>query len=153
MILVDASLLIYATTTSMRQHQAAKTWLDGRLSGTAQVALPWPSLLAYLRIVSNPRLFEHARPVMDAWKQVTDWLAAERVWIPHPTAEHAQVFEHLLPFTTTPNLVTDAHVAALAIEHGLTLCSTDGDFARFPGLRWENPLVLSAESPAIPQVD
>jgi toxin-antitoxin system PIN domain toxin len=140
-ILVDANLLIYAATTSLPQHRAAKAWLDDRLSGTAPVALPWPSILAFLRIVSNPRVFEHARPVVDAWTQVSDWLAAECVWIPHPTDDHRRVFEGLLPFTTSPDLVSDAHLAALSIEHGLTLCSTDGDFARFAGLRWENPLV------------
>jgi uncharacterized protein len=143
-ILVDANLLIYAATSSLPQHGAAKAWLDDRLSGTARVALPWPSLLAFLRIVSNPRLFEHARPVADAWRQVNDWLTAECVWIPHPTDGHHRVLEHLLRFATTSDLVTDAHLAALAIEHGLTLCSTDGDFARFAGLRWENPLALPA---------
>ncbi len=146
MILVDANLLIYAATSSIAQHRAAKAWLDDRLSGTTPVALPWPSLLAFMRIVSNPRLFERARPVIDAWKQITEWLEVKCVWIPHPTDEHRHVLERCLGFVTTPDLVSDAHLAALAMEHGLTLYSTDGDFARFPGLRWENP--LASESPA-----
>jgi toxin-antitoxin system PIN domain toxin len=149
-ILVDANLLIYAATSSMSQHEPAKAWLDARLSGAAPVALPWPSLLAFLRIVSNPRLFERASSVADGWTLVRKWLAAECAWIPDPTAEHSDVLERLLRLATTPDLVSDAHLAALAIEHGLTLCSTDGDFARFPGLRWENPLAKSA---AIPEVD
>lgn len=140
MILVDANLLVYAATRSMPQHEPAKTWLDDRLSATARVGLPWPSLLAFVRIVSNPRLFERARPVADAWTQVRAWLDADCVWIPLPTGEHPRVFEGLLPAVSTAELVSDAHLAALAIEHGLTLCSSDGDFARFPGLRWENPL-------------
>lgn len=76
-----------------------------------------------------------------AWAQVSDWLSAEPVWIPQPTERHAHVFGELLALPGIQgNLVPDAHLAALAIEHGLTLCSTDGDFARFPGLRFQNPL-------------
>ena len=141
MILVDTNILIYAHVRAYTQHQFAKTWLDQQFNGTAQVGLPWASLLGFLRIVTNPRVFERPAPIAEAWRQVRAWLACETAWIPHPTVRHADL---LGDFLAQPgmqgNLVPDAHLAVLAIEHGLTLCSTDGDFARFPGLRWLNPL-------------
>jgi uncharacterized protein len=141
MILLDANLLIYARVKSFSQHPQARGWLDGRLSGSAPVGLPWPSLLSFLRIVTNPRVFERPEPLVDAWRQVQAWLDCEVAWIPQPTERHRDVLASLL---MTPgvqaNLIPDAHLAALAIEHGLVLCSTDGDFARFPDLRWQNPL-------------
>ena len=146
MILVDANLLIYAFTPSYAQHPVAKTWLDTQLNGTARVGLPWPSLLAFLRMVSNPRLFEHPASLDVAWRQVSDWLACETAWVPTPGHGHADVRGTLLASSrVAANLVHDAHLAALAIEHGLTLCSADGDFARFTGLRWQNPLTASTE--------
>ncbi|HEV8637478.1 MAG TPA: type II toxin-antitoxin system VapC family toxin [Chloroflexota bacterium] len=144
MILVDANLLLYAHVASLPRHVAARAWLDGRLNGTASVGLPWPSLLAFVRLVSNPRVFERPEPVADAWRQVESWLDCPPVWIPQPTDRHREVLGQLLRRPgARANLVPDAHLAALAIEHGLLLCSTDGDFARFPGLRWEDPLAAS----------
>lgn len=125
----------------MPQHEAAREWLDGRLNGTAQVGLPWPSLLGFVRITTNPRVFERPLPLADAWQQVVEWLGCPPAWVPVPTDRHAGLLGSLLRETGgAASLVPDAHLAALAIEHGLTLCSTDGDFARFSGLRWENPL-------------
>lgn len=141
MILLDANLLVYARVEDLTQHGAARDWLDAQLSGTARVGLPWPTLLAFIRLVSNPRVFERPETVASAWAQVESWLECEPAWIPQPTDHHRAVLAPLLQRATDrPKLVPDAHLAALAIEHGLTLCSTDGDFARFPGLRWENPL-------------
>lgn len=141
MILLDANLLVYAHVSSLAQHQAARTWLDARLNATTAVGLPWPTLLGFVRLVSNPRIFEHPHSVGAAWAQAAQWLACPPVWIPHPTDRHAEILGPLLiDVTSRANLVPDAHLAALAIEHGLTLCSTDEDFARFPGLQWENPL-------------
>jgi uncharacterized protein len=141
MILVDANLLVYAHVSSAAQHRAAHRWLDGKLNGRSQVALPWPSLLAFVRLVSNPRVFASPLSVGAAWKQVDSWLDVAVVWVPGPTERHREILRSLLASADfRSNLVPDAHLAALAIEHGLTLCSTDGDFARFPGLRWENPL-------------
>lgn len=141
MILVDINLLLYSTYTSTNEHEAARSWFDTQLNGTTRVGLPWASLLGYLRIATNRRVFPRAMSMSDAWGQIEDWLACEPVWIPQPTERHAEVLASLL---TQPgvhgNLVSDAHLAALAIEHGLTLCSTDGDFARFRALRWQNPL-------------
>lgn len=141
MILVDANLLVYAHVRTFPDHVSAKAWLDAKLTGPGRVGLPWPSLLAFVRLVTNPRVFEHAESIADAWRQVTDWLAAPPAWIPHPTEGHAATLTNLIPHCSRSSLVHDAHLAALALEHGLTLCTTDGDFARFPGLAWQNPLV------------
>lgn len=141
MILVDADLLIYAHVASLPQHERAREWLDSQLSGHAPVGLPWPSLLAFLRLVTNPRVFEQPEPVARAWEQVRAWLACDVVWIPRPGERHAELLGELLALPgMQANLVPDADLAALALEHGLTLYSTDGDFARFPRLRWVNPL-------------
>jgi toxin-antitoxin system PIN domain toxin len=141
MILVDANLLVYAHVASLTQHQASRAWLDSRLNGSSKIGLPWPSLLSFIRLVSNPRIFERPQSVQKAWEQVEAWLACPQVWIPSPTEHHQEVIAPLMKESVSrSNLVPDAHLAALAIEHGLTLCSTDDDFSRFPGLRWENPL-------------
>ena len=145
MILVDANLLIYAHVQSFPQHARAREWLDARLSGSAQVGLPWPSLLGFLRLVTNRRVFERPESTDDAWRQVTSWLGCDAAWIPQPTDRHREVLGRLLgKVNVAANLIPDAHLAALAIEHGLTLCSTDGDFARFPDLRWQDPLQQDA---------
>jgi toxin-antitoxin system PIN domain toxin len=124
----------------MAQHPAARGWLEERLRDTAKVGFPWHSLLAYLRIVTNPRLFRPPTNTTAAWHSVEEWLAEPVAWIPQPTERHASILSSLLRDDVHDDLVSDAHIAALAIEHGLTLCSTDGDFARFPDVRWENPL-------------
>ncbi len=141
MILVDANILIYAHVSTFSQHNAARSWLDEQLNGATNVGLPWPSVLAFLRLVTNPRVVRQAVPIADAWRQVRGWLGCDPVWIPQPTEHHAEVVGRLLALPGVHgNLVPDAHLAALAIEHGLTLCSADGDFAQFPGLNWVNPI-------------
>ena len=141
MILVDANILIYAHVESCPQHQMSRVWLDQQLNGSNRVGLPWSSMLAFLRLVTNPRVFERPEAMVDAWGQVRAWLACETTWIPQPTERHIDLLDELLSLPGVhANLMPDAHLAALALEHGLTLCSTDGDFARFPTLRWLNPL-------------
>lgn len=141
MILVDANLLVYARVSDFPQHEAARGWLDARLNGPTGVGLPWPSLLAFVRLVANPRVFRSPMPLAEAWGQVEEWLDCAAVWTPGPTERHREVLAPLMErIAGRANLVPDAHLAALALEYGLVLCSTDGDFARFPGLRWENPL-------------
>jgi toxin-antitoxin system PIN domain toxin len=132
---------VYARVASLPQNALARRWLDERLNGAASVGLPWPSLLGFLRLVSNPRIFSRPEPIAAAWRQVQAWLDCPCVWVPAPTERHREVIGRLLTASATrANLIPDAHLAALAVEHGLTLCSTDGDFARFPGLKWEDPL-------------
>lgn len=141
MILIDANLLIYASVVSAPQHDTAKAWLDERLNGDAPVGLPWQSLTAFLRIVSNPRIYSPSVSAEDAWSVVRYWLDCRPVWIPQPTERHAALLDTIYDEVhPTGNLVPDAVLAALAMEHGLVLCSTDSDFARFSGLRWQNPL-------------
>lgn len=138
MILLDVNLLVYAHDGNSPAHERARLWLDARLSGSAPVGFPWPVLVGFLRLVTNPRIFE--RP-WSAWRTIQDWLCCPVAWIPQPTERHREVLGALLAgHGVRANLVPDAHLAALAIEHGLVLCSTDGDFARFEGLRWQNPL-------------
>jgi toxin-antitoxin system PIN domain toxin len=140
-ILLDANVLIYACAPSLPLHERARTWLDVQLAGSEQVGLPWASLLAFVRVVSNPRIFEPAETIAGAWGRVEEWLDCDPVWVPEPTERHRSVLGSFMrTVVDRPKLVPDAHLAALAIEHGLTLCSTDGDFARFPGVRWQNPL-------------
>ncbi len=124
----------------MPQHEASRTWLEGRFESTAKVGLPWHSLLGFLRVSTNPRVFQRPMPTREAWRHIEDWLAQRPAWIPTPTGRHQAVLSELLGDDIRGDLIPDAHLAALAIEHGLTLCSSDGDFARFRGLRWENPL-------------
>lgn len=143
MILVDANLLIYSRLSSFSQNGPARQWFDAKLNGSAPVALPWASLLAFVRITTSPRILDRPLPLEVAWRQVTEWLARPIVWIPSPGDGHAGILGELLARSGAGgNLVPDAHLAALAIEHGLRLCSTDGDFARFKGLTWENPLAV-----------
>jgi uncharacterized protein len=140
-ILVDANLLLYAVIKSFPQHQLAREWLDGRLNGTARVGLPWVSLLAFVRISTNPRVFPKPATIADAWQRVETWLSCAPAYVPDVTERHAEILDQLMrTVVTSSKLVPDAHLAALAIEHGLTLCTSDGDFARFPGLTWTNPL-------------
>ncbi|HEV2199710.1 MAG TPA: TA system VapC family ribonuclease toxin [Bryobacteraceae bacterium] len=142
MILIDANLLIFAHFSSLPQHAAGKRWLDARLNERIRVGLPWPSLLAFLRIATSARVFERPESIADAWRQVEAWLSRGNVWIPVPGEDHPAILARMLGLSGGANRVPDAHLAALALEHGLTLCSSDGDFARFTGLKWENPLAV-----------
>jgi toxin-antitoxin system PIN domain toxin len=140
-ILVDANLLLYAANHASPEHEPARQWLDERLSGTVAVGVPWPSILSFVRLATNPIVMRRPAAPARAWRQVDEWLACEPVWVPLPGNTHRHIVGRFLQATwMTSRLVPDAHLAALAIEHGLTLQSTDGDFAKFPGLKWENPL-------------
>lgn len=141
MILVDANLLIYAAIPDMPHHDKARDWLDSALNRSPRVGLPWSSLLAFMRIVTNHRLFPRPWNIEDAWGQVLSWCQAPPVWHPQATLSHTAILERYLLEVRGGNNVPDAHLAALATEHGLVLQSADQGFARFSGLRWENPLV------------
>lgn len=141
MILVDTNLLLYAKVADFQQHAAARAWLDARLNGPAGVALPWSTLLAFTRLITNPRVFSRPLSMEDAWAQVEEWKAQPTVFSPEPAQRHAEILSGLVRRTVQrSNLLPDAHLAALAIEYGLTLCSVDSDFARFDALSWVNPL-------------
>lgn len=141
MILIDANLLIYAKFSDLPQHVRAREWLEGLMNAPGKIGIPWQTSLAFLRLGTNPRLFGRPLGIQAAWQQVTEWLMHPRVWIPEPTRDHALVLGEILSKAqATGNLVPDAHLAAIAIEHGLTVCSADSDFARFPGVAWRNPL-------------
>jgi hypothetical protein len=141
MILVDANLLLYAEDQTSPQHKAACAWWDAQLSGASPVCLCWPVLDAFIRIGTNPRVFAHPLSLDQALACVQGWLDQPCSRIVQPTERHWSAFQKMLrDGQATANLVTDAHLAALALEHGCTLMSTDADFSRFPGLRWRNPL-------------
>ena len=141
MILVDANLLIYAKFSDFPQHEVAREWLESTLNSQGRVGVAWPTALAFLRITTNPRLFDNPLTIEAAWKQVLEWIEHPRVWIPQPTDDHVETLGNLLRATQAAgNLIPDAYLAALAITHGLTLCSADSDFSRFADLDWNNPL-------------
>jgi uncharacterized protein len=140
-ILVDANIVIYASSRAFEQHATARDWFETQLNGAGRVGLAWATILAFLRVMTNRRILRYPLSTPDAWAQVTSWLGTDPVWVPQATGDHGEVLGRLLQAPgVRGNLVHDADLAALAIEHGLMLCSTDGDFARFPGLRWQNPL-------------
>lgn len=141
MILVDANLLLYAKDATCPQHERARLWWDATLSGDDEVGLCWPVLTAFLRIVTHRKIYQSPLTTAEAVAEVDRWLAHPTVRVLHPTDQHWPSFRNLLGTgQATGNLVSDAHLAALAIEYNATLASTDADFARFPGLRWLNPL-------------
>lgn len=140
-MLVDANLLIYAVDAGAPHHGRASMWLTGQLNGDRRVGMPWESLTAFVRIVTHPRASARPLGARDAWAFVEDWLAVPAVWIPGPTDRHGDVLGSLVrKYRVAGNLIPDAHLAALAIQHGLEVCSADTDFARFSEIRWHNPL-------------
>ena len=142
-MLVDANLLIYAVDEASPSHAAAHDWLSAALNGNQRVGLPWSSLGAFLRISTNPRASRHPLAPAEAWMFVRDWLRCDVVWTPNPTDRHADVLGSLIEsYDLRANLIPDAEMAALAIEHGLSVYSADTDFARFLEIRWVNPLVF-----------
>lgn len=141
MILSDANLLLYAYDTSSPSHTRSRRWLEATLSGEEPVGLAWITLLAFLRISTSPRAVAHPLPLGVATAIVSSWLKVPCVTVPSPGPRHWEIFEKVLRGAQAKGpLVMDAHLAALAIEHGAQLASADQDFARFEGLRFLNPL-------------
>jgi toxin-antitoxin system PIN domain toxin len=139
-VIVDANVLLYAVDNRSHFHATARTWLDGAMNGVERVGLPWASLMAFQRIITHPRVTANPLTPADAWSLVTDWLDADQVWVPVPGGRHRDILGRLLiDGDLHGNLVTDAHLAALAIEYGTGICSFDSDFARFDGLDWIHP--------------
>jgi toxin-antitoxin system PIN domain toxin len=141
MILPDVNLLFHAYNSESPVHAAARRWLETVLSGTRPVGLAWVSILGYIRIATHRQILTQPLPVATACAHARAWLAQPYVTLVDPGARHAEILFGLLEsLGTAGNLTTDAHLAALSIEHQAELHSTDADFARFPGLRWVNPL-------------
>jgi uncharacterized protein len=142
-VIVDANVLLYAVDSSSRFHQPARDWLENSLNEPARIGLPWASLLAFQRIATHPRASASPLSPSQAWSFVADWLDAEATWVPVPGDRHSEIIRDLIVAgDLRGNLVTDAHLAALAIEHGVGVCSADSDFARFPQVSWVNPIHL-----------
>ncbi len=140
-MLVDVNLLVYAADMRSRFNPAAREWLLGQLNGSRRVGLPWQSLASFFRLATHPRASDHPLSPTEAWETVSAWLESPAAWIPEPGPGYAAIFgELLLRYELTGNLVPDAQLAALALEHGLTVCSADTDFARFTEVSWTNPV-------------
>ena len=140
MTLVDANVLLYAVNTSSDHHEEARTWLDGELTRGRTVGFAWLVLLAFLRLSTKVGLFPRPLAVAEADERIEAWLAHPAATVVEPTARHRAVLSGLLRGVGTGgNLVNDAHLAALALEHGATVISYDTDFGRFEGLRWARP--------------
>ena len=141
MILVDSNILLYAEDALSPHHDAAREWWDAQLSGTSPVCLYWTVLGAFVRIGTNSRIFENPLPLKAAIARVQSWLDPPCTRLIYSTERHWSIYQDLLiEGQAIGNLVTDAHLAALALQHGCELMSTDADFARFRKLRWTNPL-------------
>ena len=140
MRLVDANVLLYAVNEGSPQHRRARTWLDAALNGHEAVGFAWIVLLAFMRLATHRAVFPRPLDVGDAIGVVREWLAQPVALIVEPTPRHVDVLAGLLAESgTAGNLVNDAHLAALAVEHDALLTSFDADFARFRGVRWEQP--------------
>jgi uncharacterized protein len=140
MIVPDVNLLIHAYNSESRVHQAARAWWEGLLNGTQPVGLSWATVLGFIRLATHRQILASPLTVSVACAHVRTWLARPCVAILHPGNRHADVLFGLLEHLgSAGNLTTDAHLAALCIEHQAELHSTDADFGRFPGLRWKNP--------------
>jgi toxin-antitoxin system PIN domain toxin len=147
-MLLDANLLLYAVDERSPQHARAKAWLVSAMNGDRRVGLPWQSLAAFIRIATNPRASERPLAPSAAWQIVEDWLACPTAWVPLPTPQHGHVLGALIRrYDLRGNLITDARLAALAIERGLTVYSADTDFARFSELSWVNPIAPPPANP------
>lgn len=141
MILVDTNLLLYAEDKLSPHHKKAVAWWDECLSGTEPVCLCWPVLGAFIRLVTNPRIFERPLTRKDAMTRVQRWLDQPCTRIVQPTLEHWRIFREVMEEgDATANLIPDAHLGALAREYACVLYSSDRDFARFPSVDWVNPL-------------
>jgi toxin-antitoxin system PIN domain toxin len=141
MILIDANLLLHAYNPRAAEHDASRVWLETTLSGSGAVRFAWLTLWAFLRISTNPRVFERPLSMAEAADVVASWLAQPGAGILEPGERHWEILRRLTHDGQAAGpLIMDAALAALAIEHGATLHSTDRDFARFPGLTWINPL-------------
>jgi len=137
----DANLVLWAHHRQCPAPEAAREWWAETISTVPMVAVPWPTTLAFVRLSTHPRALERPLAVAQAWATAEGWLERDNVWVPGPTERHRGILGRLLlEGRASGNHAMDAHLAALAIEWGLELLSADRDFARYPGLRWRDPL-------------
>ncbi|MGH9116746.1 MAG: TA system VapC family ribonuclease toxin [Acidimicrobiales bacterium] len=140
-MLLDANILLYAVDRRSAHHERAAEWLEAALNGGRLVGLPWQTIGAFVRIITHPRVSTTPLDAATAWGHVQSWLDADPTWIPSATERTAGVFAELTAtHAITADLVPDAMLCALALEHGLAVVTADTDFARFPEIRWTNPL-------------
>lgn len=141
MILPDLNLLVYAYNSDAPAHRRAKAWWESCLSDMRSVGLPWVAILGYLRLMTNRRVLVAPFTPQEAIGHIQSWLERPNVQILQPGPRHLDLLDHLMrDAQAAGDLTTDVHLAALAIEHQAELHTNDGDFSRFPGLRWTNPL-------------
>jgi hypothetical protein len=141
MKLLDANLLLYAVNKDAPLHAKAKAWLETTLSGRETVAFSWNVILAFVRLTTRPGLFRNPLSPGRAFDLVAAWLDQPSATVVNPGPRHLAILRDLLTsLGIGGNLTSDAHLAALAMEQNAELCSCDGDFARFAGLQWRNPL-------------
>jgi hypothetical protein len=147
MILPDVNVLIYAHDESSKDHSRAKGWWEDQLNGSQMIGLSWVVLLGFIRLLTNPRIYRNPYSPPEILAIIKTWLEQPQVKIIHPSEHHFHRLASLIEQGgTAGNLTTDAHLAALAIERGLILQTTDADFARFPGLKWNNPIKTKSYS-------
>ena len=140
MYLIDANILLYTKIDSFRFHHKTKEWFDNTISSGIRVGIPWDSITAFMRISTNRKIIENPLSTIEAWNQIKEWLDIDTLWIPLPTDNHFQILDKLVKYCEgTSGLIHDAHLAALALSHGLKVVSGDSDFARFPEVIWYNP--------------
>ncbi len=140
MILPDVNVLVHAHNTDSAVHAVARRWWDGCLAGSEGIGLAWAAMLGFVRITTNRRILARPLDVREVMARIHTWLELPHVHVVQPSDAHfLRLRDALEKLGTAGNLTTDAHLAVLAIERGYVLYSTDADFSRFPGLRWENP--------------
>ena len=141
-MLLDANVLLYSVDRSSHHHAPCVEWVKSAFTGPRRIALPWQTIGAFLRIVTHPRVFSRPLSSNEAWSHIEDWLTAPNCWVPEASERTARILGKLInELDIRGNLITDAQLAALAIEHGVPVVSVDSDFARFGAIRWINPLV------------
>ena len=137
-MIIDVNVLLYAVDSTSAQNDACRSFIDQALNSSTRVGFPWPTIVGFLRIATHPRIMTTPLSIDAAWGFVDDWMSTSVAWVPEPTRSHGAVLRELTR-GVGGNLLPDAHLAALAIEHGVPLVSCDTDFARFGAVTWINP--------------
>ena len=144
-MILDANVLLYARNVADPKHEVARAWLEDALNGPTRVGLPWWTLTAFARIATNRRAFPTPLSSEEAARQIDEWLDAPRAWLAEPSNNYRTVFTSLIrTHDVRGALITDAQLAALALDHGVPIVSHDGDFARFTSVEWINPFATAS---------